>query len=83
MIRKFQHDNFSFGIECRGIRAQVMLPIGMQVATALLASLSSKNQHTRARLAFHLCRCLAKSPSCFGISGGPLVFPLVLWVAPG
>ena len=53
-----------------------MLSMITQVATALLASLSSKNQHTRARLAFHLCRCLAKSPSRFGISGELHIIPL-------
>ena len=56
-------------IYCRGTRAQAILSINLQVAIALLASLSNKNQHTRARLAFHLCRCLAKSPSHFGLSG--------------
>ena len=59
-----------------------MLSIMLQVATALLASLSSRNQHTRARLAFHLCRCLAKSPSRFGIAGELHVFCLTSWVAP-
>ena len=72
----------SYSFQYRGVHSEVA-HMSMQVAVALLAHLDDRNQHTRSRIAAHLCTCITKSSSYFAQPGQhPFVHQMFLHASP-